>query len=141
MSDIEQSRVNIDSLIDKIRQEAARKQTVSQYQPPANLDAANRIRSSNIEALLNAASAKSQVRADLPAKLKRFPWSMGGAFGKAALKTYSFLFKEQRAINFSLNQALRETLLLNQSLIKKVAELQAEISDLQMRIDALEDKE
>ncbi|BAS57032.1 MULTISPECIES: hypothetical protein [Leptolyngbya] len=133
--------VNIDTLIDKIRQEAAQRQTVSQYQPPANIDAANRIRSSNIEALLNAASAKSQIRTDLPAKLKRFPWSLGRGFGKAALKTYSFLFKEQRAVNFSLNQALRETLLLNQSLVKKVSELQAEISDLQARLDAIEEKE
>ncbi|MBD1859038.1 MULTISPECIES: hypothetical protein [Leptolyngbya] len=133
--------VNIDTLIDKIRQEAAQRQTVSQYQPPANIDAANRIRSSNIEALLNAASAKSQIRTDLPAKLKRFPWNLGRGFGKAALKTYSFLFKEQRAVNFSLNQALRETLLLNQSLVKKVSELQAEISDLQARLDAIEEKE
>jgi O-antigen chain-terminating methyltransferase len=133
--------VNIDTLIDKIRQEAAKKQTVSQYQPPANLDAANRIRSNNIEALLNAASAKSQIRTELPAKLKRFPWSLGGALGKISLKTYSFLFKEQRAVNFSLNQALRETLLLNQSLVKKISDLQTEISNLQARIDALEDKE
>jgi hypothetical protein len=133
--------MNIDTLVDKIRQEAAKKQTVAQYQPPANLDAANRIRSSNIEALLNAASAKSQVRTELPGKLKRFPWSLFGKFGKISLKTYSFLFKEQRAVNFSLNQALRETLLLNQSLVKKVSELQSEIHELQARLDALEDKE
>lgn len=141
MSNPDHSRVNIDFLIDKIRQEAAKKQAIAQYQPPANLDAAHRIRSNNIEALLNAASAKSQVRTDLPAKFKRFPWSFSRVFGKIALKTYSFMFKEQRAVNFSLNQALRETLLLNQSLVKKVSELQAEIHGLQERLDALEAKE
>lgn len=141
MSNSEQTSVDIDTLIDRIRQEAAQKQTVAHYQPPANLDAANRIRSNNIEALLNAANAKSQIRTDLPAKLKRFPWTVGGNFGRIALKLYSFLFKEQRAVNFSLNQAIRETLLLNQSLMQKVTELQAEISELQTRIDALENQE
>jgi O-antigen chain-terminating methyltransferase len=138
MNQAEQSGVDIDFLIRKIREEAATKQTVSQYRPPADIDAANRIRSSNIEALLSAASAKSQVRTDLPAKLKQFPWNIGGIFGKTALKIYSFVFKEQRAVNFSLNQALRESLLLNQSFVKKLAELQAEVSDLQARIQTLE---
>lgn len=141
MSNSEQTRVNIDFLIEKIRQEAAKKQSVAQHQPTANLDAASRIRSNNIEALLNAASAKSQIRTELPGKLKRFPWNAGNGFGKVALKIYSFLFKEQRAVNFSLNQAIRETLLLNQSLIKKVSELQVEVQELQLRIDALENKE
>ncbi|MBE9013360.1 hypothetical protein IQ250_24515 [Pseudanabaenaceae cyanobacterium LEGE 13415] len=134
MDNTEQTRVNIDTLIDKIRQEAAKKQSVVRYQPPTDLDAANRVRSNNIEALLNAAHTKSQIRTDLPAKLQRFPWAVGGSFGKVALKLYSFLFKEQRAVNFSLIQAIRESLLLNQNLLKKVAELQA-------RMDALEKKE
>lgn len=141
MDNPEQTRVNINTLIETIRQEAAKKQTVTSYQPPTDLDAANRIRSNNIEALLNAAHAKSQIRTDLPAKLKRFPWTVGGSFGKIALKLYGFLFKEQRAVNFSLIQATRETLLLNQNLLKKIAELQAEMSGLQTRIDALEKKE
>ncbi|MGG6270200.1 hypothetical protein ACQ4M3_34855 [Leptolyngbya sp. AN03gr2] len=141
MNDAEQTRVNIDSIIDKIRQEAAKRQTIAKHQPPSNIDAANRIRSNNIEALLNAAHTKSQIRTELPVKLQRFPWSAGGGFGKAALKIYSFLFKEQRAVNFSLNQAIRETLLLNQSLVKKMSELQAEIQNLQLRIEELENKE
>lgn len=141
MDNTEQKSVNIDTLIEKIRQEAAKKQTVVRYQPPSDLDAANRVRSNNIEALLNAAQAKSQIRTDLPAKLQKFPWTVGGSFGKIALKLYSFLFKEQRAVNLSLIQATRETLLLNQNLLKKVAELQAEMSDLQTRIDALENRE
>jgi hypothetical protein len=141
MSHTNSSRVNIDDLMQKIREEASKRQASSRQFSQVESPTTQRLRMSNVEALLNAASAKSQVRTELPGKLKRFPWNISSPFGKTALRIYSFLFKEQRAVNFSLNQALRETLLLNQSLVKKVSELQTEISDLQMRIDALENKE
>lgn len=131
MSHANSSNVSIDGLIQKIREEADKRQGVARQTPQSVLPADQRLRMSNIEALLNAALAKSQPRSELPAKFRRL-----GAFQTIALRIYRFLFKEQRAVNFSLIQAIRETLILNQSLLSQVSALQAEVDRLNAEISA-----
>lgn len=57
-----------------------------------------------------------------------------GVMSNVALRSYTFLFKEQRAVNLSLIQALRESLAVNQNLAKTVSELQAELYNLQEQV-------
>jgi O-antigen chain-terminating methyltransferase len=93
------------------------------------------IDTSNIEALLNNAEFKSQVRNHWPEKLARFPFNL---FKKIALKIYNFLLKEQRAVNFSLIQALRESVALNRHLSEQVNLIQTQLNTISDRVRAAE---
>ena len=126
--------IDVDELMEKVREEVARRQNqqfgkenyVGTNDPP--IKGINPLLTHKIKALLNNAESKSQVRTELPEKFNRFPFTLSRGLQRFILKLYAFLFKEQRAVNLSLIQALRESLVLNQQLSDQVAEFQAQLN-------------
>jgi O-antigen chain-terminating methyltransferase len=94
------------------------------------------VNASYIQALLNNAEFKSQIRTHWPEKFNRFPFNLCGWVQRGALKLYNFLLKEQRAVNFSLIEALRESLALNQQLGEQVTALQIQLNGLNATLSA-----
>jgi O-antigen chain-terminating methyltransferase len=134
--------INVDELMHKIRDEVARRHNVSLSADSRAIDinVTTMANLSYIEALLNNAEAKSQVRTEIPKKFDRFPFNISKPLQKFALKLYAFLFKEQRAINFSLVQALRESVALNRRLIEQVTVLQSQMKDVSDRLTATDER-
>jgi len=130
------SEINVDRLIKKIREEVASRQPISgRNLETIKVASVNQTLTINhIENLLHNAQLKSQIRTDFPKKLNRFPFSLSQPLQKLVLKLYSFLFKEQRAINFSLIEAIRESLTLNRKLIDQVMDLQGQVMDIQGQV-------
>jgi SAM-dependent methyltransferase len=132
MVDSNNSEITVDKLIQKIREESARRKPILRGSlDELNVVSVNQTLTVNqIESLLHSAELKSQVRTEFPKKLNRFPFSLSKPLQNIALKLYSFLFKEQRAINFSLIQALRESLSLNRQLIEQVTVFQGQVRQM-----------
>ncbi|MEQ9623716.1 class I SAM-dependent methyltransferase [Coleofasciculus chthonoplastes] len=132
MVEFNNSEITVDKLIQKIREESARRKPIlTGSLDELNVVSVNQTLAVNhIESLLHNAELKSQVRTEFPKKLNRFPFSLSKPLQNIALKLYSFLFKEQRAINFSLIQALREALSLNRQLIEQVTVLQGQVRQM-----------
>ncbi|MEQ8757935.1 MAG: class I SAM-dependent methyltransferase [Coleofasciculus sp. G1-WW12-02] len=131
--------IDVDELMKKVREEVAKLQNKPLWKEKStgiNLQPNNGINLriiSQIQALLNNAESKSQVRTEFPEKLNRFPFTISRDLQRFVLKLYTFLFKEQRAVNFSLIQALRESLALNQQLNQQIAVLQDKIKSMDER--------
>ncbi len=141
--------IDVDELMENVRQEVAKRQNKpfgKEKLPEKPGDKISPFLINQIQALLNNAESKSQIRTEFPEKLNRFPFTISRRFQKLALKLYAFLFKEQRAVNFSLIQALKDSLALNQQLIKQVTALQAKIDFIEKQqekiklIDELQEK-
>ncbi|MEQ8464867.1 class I SAM-dependent methyltransferase [Coleofasciculus sp. E1-EBD-02] len=128
--------IDVDDLMEKVREEVAKRQAKpftkenSNRQPSIGI---NPLLAHQIQAFLNNAESKSQVRTEFPEKLNRFPFTLSRRFQKFVLRLYAFLFKEQRAVNFSLIQALRESFALNQQLSEQIADLQSQLKSIDER--------
>ncbi len=130
--------INVDELIEKVQDEVAKRKAScieeENYEYMINPDK-QIIDVSPIEALINNAEFKAQVRTHWPKKFERFPLNIGW-LQKFSLKLYNFLLKEQRVVNFSLSQALRESLALNRQLSEQVAALQMQVNQISDRLNA-----
>ncbi len=122
--------INVDVLMQKIRQEVSQRQ--NDYQPVV-LNSTNfkssavKFDVSHIETLLGDAESRANVRTKWPDKWNRFPFNFSSVIQKLALKILSFIFKDQREVNFNLIQSLKESLLLNQQLISEIANLRSQV--------------
>jgi O-antigen chain-terminating methyltransferase len=142
MIEADNQEIDVEKLMYKIKDEVARSKGLL---PSANLElstgrATRLVDVTYIEALLNNAEFKSQVRTHWPDKFNRFPFNLGRGLQKFALKVYNFLFKEQRAVNFSLLQALRESLALNRQLSEQITALQTQLKGLNERLNATNER-
>ena len=133
--------INVDELIQKIRQEVAKRESISQ---PVNREfrvgaviVENYI--NHIEALLHNAEFKSQVRTHWPEKFKRFPFNLTGWLQKFSLKLYNFFRREQRAVNYSLIEALRDAVVLNRNLSEQITALQTQLNGISDRLSATDE--
>ena len=133
--------INVDELIQKIRQEVAKRESISQ---PVNSElrvgaviVENHL--NHIEALLHNAEFKSQIRTHWPKKLERFPFNLTGWLQKFSLKVYNFFRKEQRAVNYSLIEALRDSVSLNRNLNQQVTALQTQLNGISDRLSATDE--
>jgi len=122
--------IDVDDLMEKVREEVAKRQSKPFTKENVNRQPTigiNPLLTHQIQAFLNNAESKSQVRTEFPEKLNRFPFTLSRRLQKFILRLYAFLFKEQRAINLSLIQALRESFALNQQLSEQIAALQSQL--------------
>jgi len=134
--------INVDELMQKVRDEVAKRQKLS-LSEDAKFSIATEINSGNgssIEFLLNEAELFSQVPTELPEKFNRFPFNLSKGLQKNLLKLYGFIFKKQRVVNFSLIQSLRESLTLNRQLIEQVTVLQLQIKEMSDRLNATNER-
>lgn len=133
--------INVDELMEAVRREVAQRQTpVVATHSPLN-DAASTVSQltadvEKVYALVLATHAKAHPRTQLPDKLDRFPFNTR-LFQRLSLKLLEVLFRDQRIVNFSIIQALAESLDLNRKLVKQVAELQHQLQQTHAQHEAL----
>jgi len=134
--------INVDELMQKIREEVSSRQK----KIPSGSAISNRVsgitpvRDSQIEALLNDAELYSQVPTEFPAKFNRFPFSLSKGLQRFFLKLYGFLFKKQRVVNLSVIQSLRESVAVNQQLIDQVITLQSQLQETSDRLRVTDER-
>lgn len=130
--------IDVDELMQKIQEEVARRERFPRLESTEIIAEPERtaVNVSYMQALLNNAEFKSQIRSHWPAKFNRFPFNLSGWVQRFALKLYNFLLKEQRAVNFSLIEALRESLALNRQLGEQVTALQTQLNGLNASLSA-----
>nr|WP_322664842.1 class I SAM-dependent methyltransferase [Dendronalium sp. ChiSLP03b] len=130
--------INVDVLMQKIREEVTQRR--NSYQPVALnsikfKSSTVKYNVSHIEALLRDAESRAHVRTKWPDKWNRFPFNFSRVIQKIALKILSFIFKDQREVNFNLILSLKESLLLNQQLIAEIANLRSQIEQYAFPIE------
>jgi len=130
--------IDVDELMQKIQEEVARRESFPSLESSEIIaeSQATAVNVSYMQALLNNAEFKSQIRTHWPEKFNRFPFNLSGWIQRFALKVYNFLLKEQRAVNFSLIDALRESLALNRQLGEQVTALQTQLNGLNASLNA-----
>jgi O-antigen chain-terminating methyltransferase len=138
--------INVDELMQKVRDEVARRQKLS-FPGNGGLNNFAEIafeKDSPIEILLSQAELFSQVPTELPDKFNRFPLSLSQGLQKFVLKLYGFIFKKQQVVNFSLIQAQRESTNLNRELFDRVfaqvSDLQSQVKELNERLKAIDER-
>jgi SAM-dependent methyltransferase len=132
--------INVNELMEKIQEEVAnRKPRNSEDKSLQKETLIGKVNTINIQALLNNAEYKAQLRSEWPKKFNRFPFNSAW-IQKLALKVYNFLLKEQRAVNFSLIQAGRESVTLKQHLSEQVTALQIQVSTFNARLNQLQEE-
>lgn len=134
--------VNVDQLMQEVRAEVESRQQFSLLDnlQARGLSEINAENVSHIETLLHEAELFSEVPTTFPEKLARFPWNLSKGIQKFVLKLYGFLFKKQRVVNFSLIQALRESLALNHQLSEQIKALKLQIEEISDRTKATDER-
>ncbi|WP_414548189.1 class I SAM-dependent methyltransferase [Anabaena sp. CCY 0017] len=132
MIDSNNPEINVDELMQKIRQEVAKRQVNSQRTETKNNNIDISILKSNIsyiESLLINAESRSYARSKWPDKLNRFPFNISSKLQKNILKAINFVFKDQREVNFNLLLAVKESVKLNRQLIEQIQTLTTQTSE------------
>ena len=117
--------IDVDDLMSRIQQEVS-KRGVGFEPLVLDGDGSQAHPLASIEALLNTAHAKAEVRRKWSGQLNVFPFNRSVRLQRFALRILGYLFKDQRHVNFSLVQAQRESLAVMRSLLQRVALLEAE---------------
>ncbi|MFN7516974.1 MAG: SAM-dependent methyltransferase, partial [Dolichospermum sp.] len=122
--------INVDELMEKIRQEILSRQGYSSGASINNNDADTSDFTSNIssrmgyiESLLKNAESRAYIRTKWPEKLDRFPFNLISKLQTLILKGINFLFKDQREVNFNLILSLKECLMINHHLTAEIKTL------------------
>ncbi|MFN7657045.1 MAG: SAM-dependent methyltransferase, partial [Dolichospermum sp.] len=128
--------INVDELMEKIRQEILSRQGYSSGASINNNNIDTSDFTSNIgsrmgyiESLLKNAESRAYIRTKWPEKLNRFPFNLISKLQTLILKGINFLFKDQREVNFNLILSLKESLVINHQLIAEMKTLKSQIDD------------
>ena len=136
------SEINVDELMEKIRQEILNRQGLSQPALTNSADTADLMSNislsiGHIESLLKNAESRAYIRTKWPDKLNRFPFNLISKLQKFILKAINFLFKDQREVNLNLILSLKESLTINHQLIAEIKTLKTQIDDCLITVNAL----
>ncbi|MDB9485958.1 methyltransferase domain-containing protein [Dolichospermum circinale CS-537/01] len=127
--------INVDELMEKIRQEILSRQGYSSATSTNNNTDASYLTSNigsrigYIESLLKNAESRAYIRTKWPEKLNRFPFNLISKLQTLILKGINFLFKDQREVNFNLILSLKECLMINHQLTEEIKTLKSQIDD------------
>ncbi|WP_017319088.1 methyltransferase domain-containing protein [Mastigocladopsis repens] len=132
MIDKNNPEININELMQKVRDEVARRK--NRFRLPVvstfNIEASVMDwKISHIQALLRNAESRAIVRTKWPDNLNRFPFNLIRGIQKIALKILNFIFKDQREVNFNVINALKESTELNRQLIAQVETLRSQLDE------------
>jgi hypothetical protein len=129
--------IDVDDLMSRIQQEVAKRGVG--FEPTVyNGERMEDRGFESIEALINTAQAKAEVRTQWSARFQVFPFNRLAWVQRLFLKALAYLFKDQRHVNFAILQALRGALKINLELSQRVAQLESEARNLESRIASLE---
>ncbi len=135
--------IDVNNLMEQVRAEATKRRSnlglkVTQLAKEKPIADVETLKILNIQALINNAENRSQIKTKWPDKLNKFPLNVSKNLQQLILKLLNFFFKEQRVVNISLVQAGRESLELNRELIKQIVNLQAKINNAEVRLNNIE---
>ncbi|PMB27991.1 methyltransferase domain-containing protein [Fischerella thermalis] len=137
MFESSQPEINVEELMQKIREDVAKRNHHSQLPSVST----SNISSSSIdttkinwsfsliEGLLRNAESRAVIRTKWPDNLNRFPYNLSRGLQKIALKILNFIFKDQREVNFNVINALKESVGLNRQLIGQIATLRSQLDE------------
>ncbi len=121
--------IDVDDLMSRIQQEVSKRGVG--YEPLVlDGDGSQAHPLASIEALLNTAQAKAEVRTKWSGQLNVFPFNRSVRLQQIVLRILAYVFKDQRHVNLSLTQAQRESLVAIRGLLQRVALLEAEVKRL-----------
>jgi O-antigen chain-terminating methyltransferase len=122
--------IDVDDLMARIQQEVAKRGVG--YEPVTFTgDPSAPLPLASIEALLNTAQAKAEIRTRWSGQLRIFPFDRSPKLQRLALRGLAYLFKDQRHVNFALIASLRESLAVNRGLLRRLILLETEVQRLQ----------
>lgn len=132
MMESNQPEVNVDELMQKIREDVIKRQNQT-YQTKvtnSNIDTPKINWTMNlIEGLLKNAESRAVARTKWPDNLNRFPFNLSRGLQKLLLKILNFIFKDQREVNFNVISALKESVALNRVLIAQLETLRSQLDE------------
>ncbi len=123
--------VDVDDLMARIQDEVARR-SVGFAPAVADHWSGEQRGFGAIEALVNTAQGKAEVRTQWSGRLSFFPFS-NARVQRYFLKVLAFAFKDQRHVNLALIAAVRETIAINRELAARITVLEAAIRQLEAR--------
>lgn len=133
--------IDVNELMEKVKAEVAKRSKFALAGPQTSqhqiIGDPTSLKLLNIQSLIDNAEARSQVRTKWPDPLNKFPLNVSKKIQNAVLKILNFLFKEQRVVNVSLVQALRESLALNRELIQQIRDLQTNITKIKGQVEGI----
>ncbi|WP_375475395.1 methyltransferase domain-containing protein [uncultured Nostoc sp.] len=129
MMEANNPEINVDELMNKIREDVVKRQVHSQpIDSKSNLDTSKlKLSISYIENFLKHAESRSNVRTKWPDKLNFFPFNLSAKLQKLILKIINFAFKDQREVNFNIISSLKESVALNYYIIEQIATLKTQL--------------
>ncbi|MGJ5673551.1 MAG: methyltransferase domain-containing protein [Nostochopsis sp.] len=133
MNEKDESQVNVDEIMHKIREEVVKRRNYSQLKRATNQSTLPSIQKHYnatielIQSLLKNAQLRSETRTKWPDNLNKFPFNLSKNIQKNFLKVLNFIFKDQREVNYNIIRALQESVALNRQLIEQVASLRLQI--------------
>ncbi|PMB18765.1 SAM-dependent methyltransferase, partial [Fischerella thermalis CCMEE 5198] len=143
--------IDVDKLMQKIREEVAKLkkdskiQLVSTPKPFSSLSiktnnytSAMNANLNYMEGLLKNAESRAVSRTKWPDNLNRFPFNFSKGIQKLALKILNFIFKDQREVNFNVINALKESVALNRQLIRQVETLRSQLDQESHHLAAID---
>ncbi|BCX10608.1 MAG: hypothetical protein KatS3mg066_4467 [Fischerella sp.] len=143
--------IDVDKLMQKIREEVAnlkkesKIQLVSTPKPFSSLSiktnsytSAMNANLNYMEGLLKNAESRAVSRTKWPDNLNRFPFNFSKGIQKLALKILNFIFKDQREVNFNVIKALKESVALNRQLIGQIETLRSQLDQESHHLAAID---
>jgi len=130
--------INVDELMQKIREEVNQRQS---HSSPVNASLNVQhseidFSLSQIDGWLKNAESRAEVRTKWPDNLKRFPLNLVQWLPKIALRILNFIFKDQREVNFNLINSLKESVTLNKQLTAQITTLQVQVDKRWNTVDS-----
>ncbi|PMB12367.1 SAM-dependent methyltransferase [Fischerella thermalis CCMEE 5282] len=151
MSEANNPEIDVDKLMQKIREEVAKLKKDSKIQlvSTPKLFSSLSIKTNNytsamnanlnyMEGLLKNAESRAVSRTKWPDNLNRFPFNFSKGIQKLALKILNFIFKDQREVNFNVINALKESVALNRQLIRQVETLRSQLDQESHHLAAID---
>ena len=126
-------QIDVDELMLRIQREVARRRLGPEFDTRHTIAQRTALDTTAIESLLGAAQQRAEARAQWSQRLNVFPLNRMPWLQRFSLRIFNFIFRDQRQVNFTLIQALREMLQINSELDQRVSALEARLNDRQPR--------
>ena len=136
------SNISIEEIMHRIKEEAAKRGSAESGTVGTGIAGAGEIDfpKQRLELLINDARYKSQTRTKIPDVLNRFPVNKSKLLQKIILKFYELLFREQRAINNEMLDALQEFTVFQSKAADAVNGLRSKIAGIDGKIAGLDER-
>ena len=120
------NHLDVDTLMQSVRAEALLRRQLSETAPYDAIASDELLDTTSMDGLIAAVARRCEPRTELPPRLRFFPFTVP-YMGRAVLKFYNHLFREQRVMHGTMVTAVRELVAVNRELYRRVALLEARL--------------